>query len=40
MKQKRVTMKTKSVEKDYGKDLLDVVILMLVLLGVLWYLNI
>lgn len=40
MKQKRVTMNTKSVEKDYGKDLLDVVILMLILLGVLWYLNI
>lgn len=40
MKQKRVTLKHKAVGKDYGKDLFDVVIFMLMLLGVLWYMGV
>ena len=32
-------MKQKQVEKDYGQDLLHVIIFLIMLLGVLWYLK-
>ena len=42
MKQKQVTKvekmaKVAKVEKDYGKDLLDTIIFLIMLLVVLWY---
>lgn len=40
MKQKRTLTKSQNIERDYGKDLFDTVIFLLLLLGVLWYLNI
>jgi hypothetical protein len=39
MKQKRTTAKSQNLERDYGKDLLDTVVFLLLLLAVLWYFN-
>jgi hypothetical protein len=40
MKQKRTMTKQKSIGRDYGKDLYDTVIFLLVILMVLWYFKI
>lgn len=39
MKHKRSVTKSPNLERDYGKDLYDTVVFLLVLLGVLWYFN-
>lgn len=39
MKQKRSMTKSQNLERDYGKDLFDVILFLLVLLGVLYYFN-
>jgi hypothetical protein len=39
MKHKRTATKTQNIERDYGKNLFDTVVFLLVLLGVLWYFN-
>lgn len=39
MKHKRSVTKSQNLERDYGKDLYDTVVFLLVLLGVLWYFN-
>lgn len=33
-------MKQKQVEKDYGKDLRDTIVFLILLLTVLWYLKV
>jgi hypothetical protein len=33
-------MKHKQVERDYGQDLLHVIVFLVALLGVLWYLKV
>jgi hypothetical protein len=40
MKQKRTAMKQKCIGRDYGKDLYDTVIVLLVVLMALWYFKI
>jgi hypothetical protein len=39
MKQKHIgpVMKQKQVERDYGKDLLDTIVFLVLLLVTLWY---
>jgi hypothetical protein len=32
-------MKQKQVEKDYGQDLLNTIVFLIILLGVLWYMK-
>lgn len=39
MKQKRSMTKSQNLERDYGKDLFDVILFLLVLLGVLYCFN-
>lgn len=39
MKHKRSFTKSQDIERDYGKDLYDMVVFLLVLLGVLYYFN-
>ena len=40
MKQKQSVTKRPNHVRDHGKDLLDTIIFLVLLLGVLWYLNI
>ena len=40
MEHKRTSVKQKTVEKDYGKDLLNAILFLIGLLGILWYLNV
>jgi hypothetical protein len=40
MKHKRAILRHKNEGRDYGKSLFDTIIIMLILLGILWYLKI
>jgi hypothetical protein len=40
MKGKRTIAKQKTMQKDFGKDLFDSVVFLIILLTVLWYFNI
>ena len=40
MKHKRATVKQKTVGKDYGKDLFDSLVFLIILCLILWYFNI
>jgi hypothetical protein len=40
MKQKNSSIKQKTLAKDHGKDLLDILLVLITLLMVLWYFKI
>jgi hypothetical protein len=40
MKQRRVVIRHKNEGRDYGKNLFDTIIVLLILLAILWYLKI
>jgi len=40
MKQRRSVIRHENDERDYGKNLFDTIIVLLILLGILWYLKI
>lgn len=33
-------MKHKQIQRDYGKDLFDTVVILVILLGILWYMKV
>lgn len=39
MKQRRTLLKQQTAGRDYGKNLLDTLVFMIVLLAVLWYMG-